>query len=86
MPHEQCPMAEVVAGKIPAVHDAEVLIERPDGSRVTVVVNIRPLITERGEITGAINCFYDITQRKQAERAAASLATIVESSNDAIIS
>ena len=79
-------MAEVVAGKIPAVHDAEVLIERPDGSRVTVVVNIRPLITERGEITGAINCFYDITQRKQAERAAASLATIVESSNDAIIS
>ena len=86
MPHEQCPMAEVVAGKIPAVHDAEVLIERPDGSRVTVVVNIRPLITEGGEITGAINCFYDITQRKQAERAAASLATIVESSNDAIIS
>jgi len=31
-------MAEVVAGKIPAAHDAEVLIERPDGSRVTVVV------------------------------------------------
>src|SRR6266480_1304126 len=86
MPHEQCPMAEVLSGKITAAHDAEVLIERPDGSRVTVVVNIRPLITERGEIKGAINCFYDITQRKQAERAAASLATIVESSDDAIIS
>jgi len=71
MPHEQCPMAEVVAGKIPAAHDAEVVIERPDGSRVAVVVNIRPLKTERGEITGAINCFYDITQRKQAEEALA---------------
>jgi PAS domain S-box-containing protein len=71
MPHEQCPMAEVVAGKIPAAHDAEVVIERPDGSRLTVVVNIRPLKTERGEITGAINCFYDITQRKQAEEALA---------------
>jgi PAS domain S-box-containing protein len=71
MPHEQCPMAEVIAGKIPAAHDAEVLIERPDGSRVTVVVNIRPLKTEGGEITGAINCFYDITQRKQAEEALA---------------
>jgi PAS domain S-box-containing protein len=71
MPHEQCPMAEVIAGKIPAAHDAEVLIERPDGSRVTVVVNIRPLKTEEGEITGAINCFYDITQRKQAEEALA---------------
>src|SRR6185437_1979115 len=35
MPHEQCPMAEVVSGKISAVRDAEVLIERPDGSRVT---------------------------------------------------
>ena len=71
MPHEQCPMAEVVAGKIPAAHDAEVVIERPDGSRITVVVNIRPLKTARGEITGAINCFYDITQRKQAEEALA---------------
>jgi PAS domain S-box-containing protein len=71
MPREQCPMAGVVAGKIPAAHDAEVVIERPDGSRVTVVVNIRPLKTERGEITGAINCFYDITQRKQAEEALA---------------
>ena len=71
MPHEQCPMAEVIAGKIPAAHDAEVLIERPDGSRITVVVNIRPLKTARGEITGAINCFYDITQRKRAEEALA---------------
>ena len=33
MPHEQCPMAEVVSGKIPEARDAEVLIERPDGSR-----------------------------------------------------
>jgi PAS domain S-box-containing protein len=69
MPHEQCPMAEVVAGKIPAVHDAEVLIERPDGSRVTVVVNIQPLKNQHGAVMGAINCFYDITERKRAERA-----------------
>jgi len=61
-------MAEVVAGKIPAAHDAEVLIERPDGSRVTVVVNIRPLMNKQGEITGAINCFYDITERKRSEQ------------------
>lgn len=67
MPHDQCPMAEVTSGKISAAHDMEVLIERPDGSRVTVVVNIRSLKNERGEITGAINCFYDITERKQAE-------------------
>lgn len=68
MPHQQCPMAEVVTGKISAVHDAEVLIERPDGSRVIVVVNIRPLRNKKGEITGAINCFYDITERKASDR------------------
>ena len=68
MPHEQCPMTEVISGKIPAARDAEVLIERPDGSRITVVVNICPLKNQRGEITGAINCFYDITERKQAEQ------------------
>ena len=67
MPHEQCPMAEVLSGKISEARDAEVLIERPDGSRVTVVVNIRSLKNERGEVTGAINCFYDITARKKAE-------------------
>ena len=67
MPQEQCLMAEVVSGKISEARDAEVLIERPDGSRVTVVVNIRPLKNLRGEVTGAINCFYDITERKQAE-------------------
>lgn len=68
MPHEQCPMAQVVAGKIPAVHDAEVVIERPDGSCVTVIVNIRPLTNKQGEITGAINCFYDITERKRSDQ------------------
>jgi PAS domain-containing protein len=67
MPHEQCPMAEVVDGKLAEVVNAEVFIERPDGSRVTVVVNIRPLKNQSGEVTGAINCFYDITERKRAE-------------------
>ena len=69
MAHAQCPMAEVLCGKIPEARDAEVLIERPDGSRVSVVVNIRPLTNQRGEVTGAINCFHDITERKRAERA-----------------
>jgi len=86
MPHEQCPMAEVVSGKKAAVHDGEVIIERPDRSRVTVIVNIRPLTNDCGEVVGAINCFYDITQRKESEGVRARLAAIVESSEDAIIS
>src|SRR5665213_3094597 len=68
VPLEQCPMAEVISGRIPEASGTEVLIERHDGSRVPVVVKIRLLKNERGEITGAINCFYDITERKEAEQ------------------
>jgi two-component system, chemotaxis family, CheB/CheR fusion protein len=85
MSHEDCPMAEVVSGKIQEVHNQEVLIERPEGSQVVVVVNIRPLKNQLGEVTGAVNCFYDISERKLAEQAMARLAAIVESSDDAII-
>jgi PAS domain S-box-containing protein len=67
MPHDECPMAWVSSGKVSEVNDEEVIVERPDGSRVTAVVNIRPLKNDRGEITGAINCAYDITERKQVE-------------------
>jgi two-component system, chemotaxis family, CheB/CheR fusion protein len=69
MPHHQCPMADVLTGKISETRNAEVCIERPDGSRITVIVNIRPLTDELGEVTGAINCFYDITERKKTEEA-----------------
>jgi PAS domain S-box-containing protein len=69
LPHEQCPMGDVLTGKVPGTHDAEVHIERPDGSRIIVVVNIAPVRDARGKVTGAINCFYDVTERKQVEEA-----------------
>ncbi len=65
--HEKCPMAEVLSGERAEVRDGEMVIERPDGSRVTVIVNIRPLTNQRGEANGAVNCFYDITERKKAD-------------------
>ena len=67
MPHEQCPMADVLSGKIAEARDVEVHVERPDGTWITAVVNIRPLKNQRGEITGAINSFIDITERKAAQ-------------------
>jgi len=67
MEHSRCPMAAVLAGKIPTSRNREVIIERPDGSRITVVTNIVPLKNDLGETTGAINCFYDITERKRYE-------------------
>jgi signal transduction histidine kinase len=66
VPHEESKMAEVLRTGIEA-RDLEVVIERPDGSRRTVLVNIVPLKNAEGELIGAMNCFQDITDRKRAE-------------------
>ncbi|WP_116285580.1 PAS domain-containing protein, partial [Rhizobium sp. LCM 4573] len=64
--HELCPMATAVfTGK--ESRSAEVVIERPDGSRFVALVNIRPLKDHDGRIQGAINCFQDISAHKAIE-------------------
>jgi signal transduction histidine kinase len=68
IPDDQSKMAEVLRTGIEA-RDLEVLMERPDGSRITVLVNIVPLRDDDGELIGAINCFQDITERQRAQEA-----------------
>ena len=68
MRHDECPMALVVAGRVTEVTNGEVIILRPDGSRITVIVNIRQLKNAAGQVVGAINCFYDITERSRMEQ------------------
>src|SRR5258708_17976501 len=60
-------MAEVLRTGIEA-RDVEVMIERPAGSFITVLVNIVPLRNGDGELIGAMNCFQDITERKRAQK------------------
>ncbi len=55
--------------KLYRMDDAEVHIERPDGSRVVVIVNIAPLIDDSGTIVGAMNNFYDASDRNDIEGA-----------------
>jgi PAS domain S-box-containing protein len=85
LPHEQSPLRDVLSTGIP-VRDVEVTIERPDGSLLPVLVNFAPLWDANEEIAGAITSFVDISGRKSIEEAAQRLASIVESSDDAIIS
>jgi PAS domain S-box-containing protein len=59
LPHAETPMAQSLRDG--TTHDEEVVIERPEGSRVTVRVNIGPLRDPDGHIVGAINAFQDIT-------------------------
>jgi hypothetical protein len=40
-----------------AACDEEVIIEQPDGSRVTVLVNIAPVFDGDDVQIGAVNCF-----------------------------
>jgi hypothetical protein len=64
LPHDQCPMADVLNGKVSGVFDGEVHVQRPDGSRVIVIVNIGPLIDDSGVIVGAVNSFCENPLRK----------------------
>jgi PAS domain S-box-containing protein len=66
LPRSAGPMAQVLRTGMP-VSNHELVIERSDGSCRTAIFDIIPLRDEQGNVTGAIGCFNDITERKQAE-------------------
>jgi PAS domain S-box-containing protein len=82
--HDQCWMA-LALNQNQQFNGQEILIERPDGTRVTALAHANPLHDEAGQLTGALNVLVDITERKTAEELSARLAAIVSSSQDAII-
>src|SRR5579862_1212046 len=49
--------------------DAELVIERPDGSLVPVLMNVAPLKDAAGRVAGAVCSFAEFTERKRAEEA-----------------
>ena len=66
--HDRCWMAVAVAERR-AIHDEEVVIERPDGSRRTAVAHVNSLYDGAGRLTGAVNVLVDVTERKAIEEA-----------------
>ncbi len=66
MPHETCPMA-IALTENRAIHGAEAVAERPDGTRVPFLAYPVPLRNDAGEVVGAVNMLVDITERKVAE-------------------
>ena len=69
MPHHKCPMARVLRDEKLARRDREIVVERPNGARHSVLVNPTALRNGQGKIIGAINCLHDITARKRMENA-----------------
>jgi PAS domain S-box-containing protein len=82
---EETPTGRVLKyGK--AVKQQEIFIKRPNGTTSYILSNPKPLFNESGELTGAANTLIDITEQKNAESKQGMLASIIESSEDAIVS
>ena len=84
MPHNQCPMAKSLMQQR-KFRNEEICVERPDGERRNVLVNIDPLFDDGGKLLGAINIMHDITDYKKTKKEINRLAAIVECTDDAII-
>ena len=85
LPHDECPMAVALKTGRP-VRGVEAVAERPDGTLVPFLPYPTPLHDASGNVIGAVNMLVDLTERSQAEQLRQLLASIVESSDDAIVS
>jgi PAS domain S-box-containing protein len=85
LPHDQCPMAVALKEGRPN-RGNQAIAERPDGSRVPFMAFPTPIRDAAGKLVGAMNMLVDLSEHRRAEQASRQLASIVESSDDAIIS
>ena len=85
LPHGECAMA-VALKEQRAIRGMEAVAERPDGTLVHALTYPTPLFDSSGTLIGAVNMLVDISDRKRANLDAQRLASIVELSDDAIIS
>ncbi|MGH7057632.1 MAG: PAS domain-containing sensor histidine kinase, partial [Acetobacteraceae bacterium] len=85
MPHDECPMAVALREDRTLTGD-EIIAERPDGSHVPLLAYPMPLHDSSGALVGAVNMLVDISERKRAEAEQQRILSIVEHSDDAIVS
>ncbi len=64
--HRQCWMALALEGR-KEYNGHEIIIERPDGDRVTALAHANPFLDDSGKLLGAVNVLVDISARKRAE-------------------
>jgi PAS domain S-box-containing protein len=65
--HSECWMALALRNET-AYDGKELIIERPDGKRVTVLAHANPIWGDNDELIGAVNVLVDISDRKHAEQ------------------
>lgn len=65
---DECPMS-IALRERRAVRDVEIVVERPDGTRVNVLPYPTPLFASTGELVGAVNVLVDITEQGRMQEA-----------------
>jgi PAS domain S-box-containing protein len=85
MPHDESPLAQTLRQGDP-VRGAEMILERPDGTRLLVLPHPTAIKDSTGRVIGGVNMLIDASDRRAMHHANARLAAIIESSDDAIIS
>lgn len=63
---DNCAMAATLRENRP-VRGAEIVVERPDGSRRPILPFPTPLCDGRGRLVGAVNMLVDVSEQKEAE-------------------
>ncbi|MFT3914149.1 MAG: PAS domain S-box protein [Anaeromyxobacteraceae bacterium] len=82
----QDPVARVIReGRILGLANHTLLLRR-DGSETPIDDSAAPIRDREGRVRGVVVVFRSVAERRRAEREAARLAAIVESSQDAIVS
>jgi PAS domain S-box-containing protein len=66
LPHPECPTAEDLRSGV-SIRDQQIVVERPDGSRIYALVNVEALREYAGTLVGAVSCLQDITEHKRIE-------------------
>ncbi len=84
-PVENPALRALAEGRVVALANHTILIAR-DGAERPIDDSAAPMCDDQGQIVGAVLVFRDVSERMAAQLAQARLATIVESSDDAILS
>jgi len=82
---DSCPMARAIKEGRP-IEGEEIVVQRPDGSFCNIMPHPIPFFDESGAVAGAINTLIDVTEQRKNEARQRIMASIVESTDDAIIS
>ncbi len=85
LPPDQCPIATAVREGRP-VRRMDAIAERSDGTKVRFTLYPTPLRDSSGQPIGCLNLLMDLTEKYEAQAVSERLASIVESSDDAIVS